>query len=51
LAPIFEELKSAGAVSLRQIAAGLNDKGIRIARGGEWSAMQAKQVLERRSTG
>jgi hypothetical protein len=34
LAPIIEELKAAGAVSLRQIAAGLNTKGIRTARGG-----------------
>ena len=47
LAPIIEELKAAGAVSLRQIAAGLNDKGIRTARGGAWSAVQVQRVLER----
>jgi DNA invertase Pin-like site-specific DNA recombinase len=47
LLPIIEELKAAGAVSLRQIAAGLNDKGIRTARGGVWSAMQVQRVLER----
>jgi DNA invertase Pin-like site-specific DNA recombinase len=47
LLPIIEELKASGAVSLRLIAAGLNDKGIRTARGGEWSAVQVQRVLER----
>jgi hypothetical protein len=47
LAPIIEELKASGAVSLRQIATGLNAKGIRTARGGEWSAVQVQRVLER----
>jgi DNA invertase Pin-like site-specific DNA recombinase len=47
LLPIIEELKAAGAVSLRQIAAGLNAKGIRTARGGEWSAVQVHRVIER----
>jgi hypothetical protein len=47
LAPIIEELKAAGAVSLRQIAAGLNAKGVRTARGGKWSAVQVQRVLER----
>jgi DNA invertase Pin-like site-specific DNA recombinase len=47
LAPIIEELRGAGAVSLRQIAAGLNAKGIRTGRGGEWSAVQVQRVLGR----
>jgi DNA invertase Pin-like site-specific DNA recombinase len=47
LAPIIEELKAAGAVSLRQIADGLNTKGIKTARGGEWSAMQVQRVMSR----
>jgi DNA invertase Pin-like site-specific DNA recombinase len=47
LAPIIEELKAAGAVSLRQIAAGLNAKGIRTARGGDWDATQVKRVMMR----
>jgi DNA invertase Pin-like site-specific DNA recombinase len=47
LAPVIEELKASGAVSLRQIAAGLNARGIRTARGGEWSAMQVQRVMER----
>jgi DNA invertase Pin-like site-specific DNA recombinase len=47
LAPIIEELKTAGAVSLRQIAAGLNGKGITAARGKKWSAMQVQRVMAR----
>jgi DNA invertase Pin-like site-specific DNA recombinase len=46
LAPIVAELQASGATSLRQIAAGLNDRGIRTARGSEWSATQVKRVLE-----
>ena len=44
LAPI---MRSAGAVSLRQIAAELNAKGIKTVRGKEWSAMQVQRILER----
>jgi DNA invertase Pin-like site-specific DNA recombinase len=47
LAPIIKELKAAGAVSLRQIATGLNAKGIRTARGGDWDATQVKRVIMR----
>jgi DNA invertase Pin-like site-specific DNA recombinase len=47
LAAIIEELKASGAVSLRQIAAELNARGIRTARGKEWSAVQVQRVLER----
>jgi DNA invertase Pin-like site-specific DNA recombinase len=47
LLPIIEEMKASGAVSLRQIATGLNAKGIRTARGGAWSAVQVQRVLER----
>jgi DNA invertase Pin-like site-specific DNA recombinase len=50
LAPVIEELTASGAVSLRQIAAGLNARGIRTARGGEWSAMQVQRVMERVQT-
>ena len=35
------------ASSLRQIAAGLNERGITAPRGGKWSAAQIKAVLER----
>jgi DNA invertase Pin-like site-specific DNA recombinase len=47
LAPVIEELRAAGAVSLRQIAAGLNAKGITAARGGPWTREQVRRVLER----
>jgi len=52
LAPVIAELRAAGATSLRAIAAGLNDRKIPTARGGEWSAVQVMRVLERHpSTG
>jgi len=47
LAPIIEELQAGGATSLRAIAAGLNDRGIPTARGGEWSSPQVMRILER----
>ena len=46
LAPVIAEVRAAGASSLRQIAAGLNQRGIPTARGGAWSAVQVKRVLE-----
>ncbi len=46
LAPIIADIRAAGASSLREIAAGLNARRIRTARGGEWSAVQVKRVLE-----
>jgi Recombinase len=47
LAPVIEELRASGAVSLRQIAEGLNARGIRTAPGGAWSREQVRRVLER----
>ncbi len=47
LAPIIADLKATGAVTLRQLAAGLNDRGIPTARGGQWSAVQIQRVLAR----
>jgi DNA invertase Pin-like site-specific DNA recombinase len=46
LVPIIAEPQASGATSYRQMAAGLNARGIRTARGGEWSAMQMKRVME-----
>jgi len=46
VAPIVQELQAAGA-SLRTIAAELNERGIPTPRGGEWSAVQVKRVVER----
>jgi DNA invertase Pin-like site-specific DNA recombinase len=36
-----------GALSLRQIAAVLNERGLTTPRGGQWSAVQVKRVIER----
>ena len=46
LAPIVKELQASGATSLRAIAAGLNERNIPTARGGEWSATQVARLLE-----
>lgn len=46
LLPIIADLRSEGAVSLRQIADGLNQRGIATPRGGEWSAVQVSRVME-----
>ena len=47
LRPILADVQASGASSLRQIAAGLNQRGIPTAQGGVWSAVQVKRVLER----
>jgi hypothetical protein len=41
----FEDIKATGASSLREIAAGLNSRGIPTARGGRRSAVQVSRVL------
>jgi DNA invertase Pin-like site-specific DNA recombinase len=46
LAPIIAELKASGADSFRRIAAELNARGIRAARGGAWSQEQVRRVIE-----
>ena len=43
LAPVLQELREAGAVSLRLLAEGLNKKGIPAPRGGAWRPMQVKR--------
>ena len=45
--PVIEDLKANGATSLRQIADGLNQRGITTARGGEWSAVQVQRLTAR----
>ena len=46
LLPVISDLKANGAVSLHQIAAGLNERGITTARGGQWTAVQVQRVLK-----
>jgi DNA invertase Pin-like site-specific DNA recombinase len=47
VAPIIADLIATGAVSLREIAAGLNERGIPTARGAKWSAVQVQRVMAR----
>jgi Recombinase len=47
LRPVIEEIRASGCMSLRQIAAALNDRGIVTARGSEWKAMQVRLLLQR----
>jgi Recombinase len=44
LAPTIAELRAQGATSLRQIAEGLNERGITTAQGGRWSAVQVQRL-------
>jgi DNA invertase Pin-like site-specific DNA recombinase len=45
LLPVIRSIQGAGAVSLRQIVAGLNERNIAAPRGGEWSPVQVQRVL------
>jgi DNA invertase Pin-like site-specific DNA recombinase len=47
LGPTIAEVQAAGAKSLRDIATGLNERGIPAARGGQWTAVQVSRVLSR----
>jgi len=45
LLPVIRNIQSEGAVSLRQIAARLNERGIPAAKGGQWTAIQVQRLL------
>jgi DNA invertase Pin-like site-specific DNA recombinase len=45
--PIIADIQAGGAKSLREIADGLNSRGIPTARGGQWSAVRAERVMVR----
>lgn len=47
LADVVEELREEGASSLREIAAGLDGRGITTPRGAAWTATGVKRVLDR----
>ena len=47
VAPIIAQIQAGGAVSLRQIAKGLNDRGVPAPRGGQWQAKSVQRILER----
>jgi DNA invertase Pin-like site-specific DNA recombinase len=46
LLPLIEDIRAAGFSTPHQIAAGLNERGITAARGGAWSAVQVRRILE-----
>jgi DNA invertase Pin-like site-specific DNA recombinase len=46
LLPVIEALRAKGAISLRQLAKGLNDAGLTTVRGGQWSSTQVSRVLK-----
>jgi DNA invertase Pin-like site-specific DNA recombinase len=47
LLPVVREVQAAGARTLAEVAAALNDRGVPTARGGTWAAMTVKRVLDR----
>ncbi len=44
---IIDSIKATGITSLRDIAAALNARGVKAARGGEWYAATVGRVIER----
>lgn len=50
LQPVIAELRSSGAVTLAQIANGLNSRGIATAHGRRWSPVQVQRVLRTASS-
>jgi DNA invertase Pin-like site-specific DNA recombinase len=47
LIPVIREIQTAGCSTLREIAAVLNRRGIQTPRGGDWTAMAVKRVIDR----
>jgi len=45
--PVIESLRVAGVRDLRRLAAALNDRGVRTARGGRWHVSNVKNVIDR----
>jgi DNA invertase Pin-like site-specific DNA recombinase len=46
LRPVIAELQAGGSLSLRQLAAALNERGVPAPRGGSWSSPQVKRVVD-----
>jgi hypothetical protein len=45
--PIVESLRAAGVRDLRGLAAALNNRGVRTARGGRWHVSNVKNIIGR----
>ena len=50
IAPVIDDIRTAGANSLRSIANELNERGITASRGGVWSGAQVRAVMARMPT-
>jgi Recombinase len=46
LLPVIEDIRGAGLTTPQQIADGLNERGITAARGGSWSGVQVRRILQ-----
>jgi DNA invertase Pin-like site-specific DNA recombinase len=46
LLPVIEDIRGAGLSTPHEIADGLNERGITAARGGAWSAVQVRRILQ-----
>jgi hypothetical protein len=49
LVPIIQAIRSTGAITLRDMASALNQRGIRSARGGKWHVSSVMNLLARSS--
>ena len=45
--PIIQQLQAAGIATLKELAAALNTRGIRTARGGEWAPETVRRIISR----
>lgn len=45
--PIIETLRASGVRALRSLAATLNNRGVRTARGGRWHVSNVKNLVDR----
>jgi DNA invertase Pin-like site-specific DNA recombinase len=45
--PIIQQVEAAGATGYRAIAAALNARGVRTARGGDWHATTVRNLMQR----
>ncbi len=51
VAPVIQQIRASGVASLCGIAAVLNTRGVRTARGGRWAATQVQAILARAGAG
>ena len=47
LVPVLDDLRASGVTSYAAMARGLSERGVKTARGGRWTPMQVKRIVER----